>query len=95
MTVPLNGTAVAEGDQLGFYIAEATIQAGPGEGSTNLVPFCHLEYDIGAPNGPAAPAGQVAFQQGSGQNSLRGLQANMSPISERVGRGVKFFTTVH
>lgn len=94
MQVTLNGTTVAKGDQLGFYIAEATIQGGPGEGSANLVPFCHLEYDIGAPNGPTTPAGQVVFQQGSAQNSLRGLQANLSPIQVRADRGVKFFATV-
>lgn len=94
MQVPLN-TTVAQGDQLGFYIAEAAAAgAVPGTGPANLIPFCHLEYDISAVNGPAAPPGQVAFEQGSGQNSLRGLQANLSPVQVRAGKGIKFFSTV-
>lgn len=92
MHVALNAT-VAAGDQLGFYVAEAT-ESGAPTGGTSLVPYCHLEYNTGAANGPAAPAGQVAFQQGAGQNSLRGLQATLSPVQERAGRGVKFFSTV-
>lgn len=91
MQVPLN-TTVAQGDQLGFYIGEAT--AVSGMAAANLVPYCHLEYDLGAANGSATPEGQFAFQQGAGQNSLRGLQMNLSPIQVRAGKGIKFFSTV-
>lgn len=93
MQVPLN-TTVAQGDQLGFYIGEATSTATSGMASPNLVPYCHLEYDIGAANGSATPEGQFAFQQGAGQNSLRGLQMNLSPVQVREGKGIKFFSTV-
>lgn len=91
MQVPLNAT-VAQGDQLGFYIAEGTSESG--QSSPNLIPYCHLEYNTGASNSSATPQGQVTFQQGAGQNSLRGLQMNLSPIQVRQGKGVKFFTTV-
>lgn len=94
MQVPLN-TTVAQGDQLGFYITEASTGIpGSSTGPANYIPYCHLEYHIGAPNGSATPAGQVTFQQGAGQNSLRGLQMDLSAIQERAGRGVKFFSTV-
>lgn len=94
MQVPLNAT-VAQGDQLGFYITEvALVATQPGAAPPNLIPYCHLEYNIGAPNGSATPEGQVTFQQGQGQNSLRGLQMNLSPIQERSGRGIKFFANV-
>lgn len=92
MSVPLNAT-VSVGDKLGFYIAEVT-PAGAPRGGTNFVPYCHLEYNVGQPNGPSAPEGQVTFQQGQGQNSWRGLQMSLSPVQERTARGVKFFTTV-
>lgn len=92
MRVALNAT-VAAGDKLGFYVAEAT-ETGAPTGGTSLVPYCHLEYSAGAANGPAAPAGQVLFQQGAGQNSLRGLQGTLSPVQERTGKGIKFFSTV-
>lgn len=92
MSVPLNAT-VAEGDQLGFYIAEATAPGAP-RGDTSLVPYCHLEYNTGAANGPEAPEGHIVFQQGQGQNSWRGLQMSLSPVQERTARGVKFFTSV-
>ncbi|KAF3760895.1 hypothetical protein M406DRAFT_73354 [Cryphonectria parasitica EP155] len=92
MKVPLN-TTVAKGDNLGFYITEAGSST-PGS-SSNLVPFCHLEYKAGACNGTSKmPSGQVAFQQGSGQNSFRGLQGNLSPVQARHGKGIKFFSTV-
>ncbi|KAI3399609.1 hypothetical protein diail_6248 [Diaporthe ilicicola] len=91
MSVPLNAT-VSQGDQLGFYIGESA--AASAQGSPNLLPYCHLEYNIGAPNGSETPAGQVAFQQGGGQNSFRGLDGRISPIQERSGKGIKFFSTV-
>lgn len=91
MAVPLNAT-VTQGDQLGFYIGEPA--AASAEGSLNLIPYCHLECNIGAPNGSETPAGQVAFQQGAGQNSFRGLDGTTSPIQERTSKGIKFFTTV-
>lgn len=93
MQVSLNST-VAEGDNLGFVIAETAVSSAPGEGTTNLLPFCYLEYSTNATNGPTAPSGQVTFQQGAGQNSLRGLDANITPIQVRDGVGIKFFTTV-
>lgn len=93
MAVPLNST-VAAGDQLGFVIAETTSD-GSRLGFQNLVPYCHLEYQTGAANGPLAPAGQRTFQQAAGQNSWRGLQGNISPIQERLGVGIKFFATVN
>lgn len=89
MSVPLNVT-VAEGDNLGFSIAETTFDGSP-TGFTSLIPYCHLEYQT---NLTSAPEGQRTFQQGSGQNSFRGLQGNISPIQERSGVGVKFFSTV-
>lgn len=92
MSVPLNAT-VAAGDQLGFYIAEVT-PAGAPRGGNSLVPYCHLEYNTGATNGPAAPEGQIIFQQGAGQNSWRGLQMSLSPVQERTAKGIKFFTSV-
>lgn len=93
MQVPLN-TTVAQGDQLGFYIAEATASGLSGMASPNLIPFCHLEYNVGAANSSATPSGQFVFQQGAGQNSLRGLQMNLSPVAVREGKGIKFFSTV-
>lgn len=91
MAVPTNAT-VAQGDQLGFYIGDPA--SASAEGSSNLIPYCHLEYNIGAPNGSETPAGQLAFQQAGGQNSFRGLDGTTSPIQERSGKGIKFFTTV-
>ncbi|KAJ4395796.1 hypothetical protein N0V93_000010 [Gnomoniopsis smithogilvyi] len=91
MQVPLNAT-VAQGDQLGFFISEGTNAAGVS--SPNLIPYCHLEYNVGAANGSVAPQGQFVFQQGAGQNSLRGLQMNLSPVQVREGKGIKFFSTV-
>lgn len=93
MHVRLNAT-VAQGDQLGFYISETSLVPTAGSTITGLVPYCHLEYNKGAPNGSPTPEGQVVLQQGAGQNSLRGLQMNLSPVLERSGRGVKFFTAV-
>lgn len=94
MQVPLN-TTVAQGDQLGFFIGEATASATSGMAAPNLVPYCHLEYNTGAANGSATGTqGQFAFQQGAGQNSLRGLQMNLSPVAVREGKGIKFFSTV-
>lgn len=91
MHVALN-TTVAAGDQLGFYIAEGAATPSRGSIITGLLPYCHLEYNVGPGdrNGP----GQLLFQQGAGQYSLRGMQMNMSPVQERRGKGVKFFATV-
>lgn len=91
MSVPTNAT-VAQGDQLGFYIADPA--SASAEGSLNLIPYCHLEYNVGATNGPETPAGQLAFQQAGGQNSFRGLDGTTSPVQERTGKGIKFFATV-
>lgn len=93
MSVPLNNT-VAAGGNLGFSIAETTSD-GSALGFTGLIPYCHLEYDMSATNGPSAPAGQCTFQQVAGHNSWRGLQGDISPIQERMGVGVKFFATVN
>lgn len=92
MSVPLNST-VAAGDNLGLSIAETTSDGSP-LGFTGLIPYCHLEYNTSATNGPSAPAGQRTFQQAAGHNSWRGLQGNITPIQERMGVGVKFFATV-
>lgn len=92
MSVSLNST-VAAGDNLGFSIAETTYDNTP-NGFIGLVPYCHLEYNTNATNGTEAPEGQRTFQQGSGQNSYRGLQGSITPIQERRGVGVKFFATV-
>lgn len=91
--MPLNST-VAAGDNLGFSIAETT-DTGGATGFSGLVPYCHLEYTTNVTNGPPAPAGQVTFEQGAGQNSLRGLQGQLSPVQVRSGVGVKFFSTVN
>lgn len=91
-TVPLNATVQA-GDMLGFAIGEA----GPvGTFSfVNFVPFCHLEYDFeSASDAGDAVKNQVLLEQPSGQNSLRGLRGNRSPVTVRQGKGIKFFATV-
>lgn len=93
LTVSTNAT-VAAGDHLGFWISEEAV-GGRGVGFTSLIPYCHLEYHTCATNGTKAPAGQRTFQQAGGQNSWRGLEANISPIQERRGVGVKFFATVN
>jgi len=74
----LTGTAVAQGDHLGFSIA------GP-----DFAPYCHLEYDVGS-----GASGMVLLVQGQGQNSWRGTDGKTSPVYERVGKGVKFFATI-
>ncbi|KAL1889757.1 hypothetical protein Sste5346_008745 [Sporothrix stenoceras] len=91
-TVTLNATVTA-GDMLGFSISEA---AAPGSFSfANFVPFCHLEYDMhSACEAGDSAQGQVLFEQASGQNSLRGLHGNLSPVTIRQGKGIKFFSTV-
>lgn len=91
-TVTLNAT-VSAGDMLGFSIGEA---AAAGSFSfANFVPFCHLEYDThSACEAGDSAQGQVLFEQPSGQNSLRGLHGNLSPVTVRQGKGIKFFATV-
>ncbi|POS79447.1 glycosyl hydrolase family 43 protein [Diaporthe helianthi] len=91
MSISTN-TTVAQGDLLGFYIADPA--AASAEGSLNLIPYCHLEYNIGANNGSETPAGQLAFEQAAGQNSFRGLDGTTSSVQQRTGKGIKFFATV-
>ena len=55
---------------------------------SDFAPYCHLEYDV------ESDSDRVLLQQGVGQNSWRGLGGNISPVHERVGKGVKFFAIV-
>jgi hypothetical protein len=87
-TVPLNAPVKA-GDNLGFSIGETATLA---FSSGNLIPWCHLEFDTYSCN--SSTSGMVLFEQGSGQNSLRGLKGDIPPVVERRGKGVKFFATV-
>ncbi|CAK7229512.1 hypothetical protein SBRCBS47491_007272 [Sporothrix bragantina] len=87
--VPLNATVQA-GQMLGFAFGEAG-----GTGAFNLgnfIPYCHLEYDTSGHGSESK--GQVLLQQGSGQNSFRGIRGTTSPVTVRHGKGIKFFATV-
>ncbi|CAK7205295.1 hypothetical protein SEUCBS139899_008064 [Sporothrix eucalyptigena] len=91
-TVSLNVT-VAEGQMLGFAFGEAGASGSFSLG--NFIPFCHLEYTFATcEQHQDGNNGQLLLQQGSGQNSFRGLKGNISPVTVRHGKGIKFFATV-
>ncbi|OCL14498.1 hypothetical protein AOQ84DRAFT_384686 [Glonium stellatum] len=54
---------------------------------SDFAPYCYLEYSVAGGN-------QILLQQGSGQNSLRGLTESASPVYARIGKGLKFFAVV-
>jgi hypothetical protein len=87
LSVPVDAK-VAEGDMLGFSISEDT---GIGFSTGNLIPYCHLEYETSS---KGMDDGTVLLEQGSGQNSPRGLDGRTSPVQVRKGKAVKFFSTV-
>jgi len=71
------GVAVTQGQLLGL-----------GMSGQDISPYCHLEFETA---GSSDAAGFHLFQQGSGQNSWRGLKGKKSPVYERVGKSIKFF----
>ena len=78
----LKNATVVKGEILGFSCGSGSFVAGG-----DPVPYCHLEYSIEGTNG----TGQVLFEQGTGQNSPRGLDGKMSVVLPRIGRGMKFY----
>lgn len=51
----------------------------------DFAPYCHLEYAV------SSNSSNRLFQQGLGQNSLRGLSGMISPVYQRSGKSMKFF----
>ncbi|KAF2761470.1 hypothetical protein EJ05DRAFT_473967 [Pseudovirgaria hyperparasitica] len=89
-TVSVN-RAVKKGDMLGFSFGEKNVL---GFGLGNYIPYCHLEYDLNAVEQQCDLQQPVLIEQGSGQNSPRGLNGMESPIKVRNGKGMKFHANI-
>jgi hypothetical protein len=84
VTVANINAKISAGEHLGISISGA-----------DFAPYCHLEYDAKAfVGGIAGKAPGKLFLQGLGQNSWRGIDGKISPIYEKVGKGIKFHATV-
>jgi Glycosyl hydrolases family 43 len=70
---------ITKGQRLGISIT-----------AMDYAPFCHLEYSLT----DEEKGTHVLFEQGQGQNSWRGADGKTSPVTERVGKGIKFLATM-